>query len=311
VTDGSDTLLQTEIFQFSDRTMNLEGLLNTAPSNLKLIGNVVQENKKDGQFVGDVSATDAGDTLRFELTNDAGGRFRIDRDTGKLEVANGVLLDYEQATSHTIEVLVTDSLGESIRQTFTIGIQEQHNELATGSELADVLKGGLFNDTFSGAAGNDTLVGSSGNDRLNGDAGNDSLEGGSGNDLLSAGSGNDRLIGATGKDTLTGSTGRDVFVFDDKETGSSKTKADYITDFSGRGGDRLDLKAVDADTKKRGDQKFSFIGKDDAFTKAGQVRYEKTKKETYVYLNTDSDKSAEAVIRLKGSMDLSKSWFVL
>ena len=32
---------------------------------------------------------------------------------------------------------------------------------------------------------------------------------------------------------------------------------------------------------------------------------------TYVYLNTDNDQAAEAVIKLKGSMDLSKSWFVL
>ena len=69
-------------------------------------------------------------------------------------------------------------------------------------------------------------------------------------------------------------------------------------------------KGLDADTKKKGDQKFSFIGKE-AFTKAGQVRYEKTKKETFVYLNTDSDKSAEAVIKLKGAIDLSKGWFVL
>ena len=42
-----------------------------------------------------------------------------------------------------------------------------------------------------------------------------------------------------------------------------------------------------------------------------QVRYEKTKKETFVYLNTDSDKAAEAVIKLKGAIDLSKGWFVL
>ena len=97
-----------------------------------------------------------------------------------------------------------------------------------------------------------------------------------------------------------------MFVFDDKETGSSKSKADYITDFKGKEGDRIDLKLIDADTKKKGDQKFAFIGKE-AFTKAGQVRYEKTKKETFVYLNTDNDKAAEAVIKLKGAIDLSKA----
>jgi len=136
------------------------------------------------------------------------------------------------------------------------------------------------------------------------------LTGNAGANNLSGGAGNDRLSGGLGQDRLTGGAGRDVFVFANKETGSSKKKADYILDFSGKGGDRIDLKAIDANTKKKGDQKFAFIGQKD-FSKAGQVRFEKTKKETYVYLNTDNDKAAEAVIKLKGSLELSKGWFVL
>lgn len=180
-----------------------------------------------------------------------------------------------------------------------------------GDGFANILLGNGGNDRLTASAGNDQLDAGAGNDRLYGDSGNDSLVGGSGNDLLSASLGNDRLIGGTGKDTLTGSTGRDVFVFDDRETGSSKSRADYITDFSGRRGDKIDLKGVDANTKKRGDQKFSFIGDEQSFSKAGEVRFEKTKSATYVYLNTDSDRAAEAVIKLKGSIELSKSWFVL
>ena len=48
-----------------------------------------------------------------------------------------------------------------------------------------------------------------------------------------------------------------------------------------------------------------------AFTKAGQIRYAKTSTHTWVFLNTDSDTTAEAVIRLKGVFDLSKAWFAL
>ena len=205
---------------------------------------------------------------------------------------------------------MTDGAGASISRTLSITVRDVTDESATGNSAGDRILGGNGRDTFSGAAGDDTLDGAAGHDRLNGDAGNDWLTGGAGNDLLSAGDGNDRLIGGLGQDTLTGGRGRDVFVFDDKETGSSKSKADTITDFKGKEGDRIDLKLIDADTKKKGDQKFSFIGKE-AFTKAGQVRYEKTKKETFVYLNTDSDKAAEAVIKLKGAIDLSKGWFVL
>jgi Ca2+-binding RTX toxin-like protein len=192
-----------------------------------------------------------------------------------------------------------------------------HNlDLTTGSmvrntAVADTLSGGAGRDTLTGDSFANNLIGGGDNDRLSSAGGNDRLEGGSGNDVLSASSGNDRLIGGTGKDTLTGSTGRDVFVFDDRETGSSKAKADYITDFSGRRGDKIDLKLVDADTRKRGDQKFSFIGDETSFSKAGEVRFEKTKSATYVYLNTDSDRAAEAVIKLKGSIELSKSWFML
>ena len=186
----------------------------------------------------------------------------IDAATGELKVEDGVRLDYEQATSHSITVKVTDGAGASISRTLSITVRDVTDESATGNSAGDRILGGNGRDTFSGAAGDDTLDGAAGHDRLNGDAGNDWLTGGAGNDLLSAGDGNDRLIGGAGQDTLTGGRGRDVFVFDDKETGSSKSKADYITDFKGKEGDRIDLKLIDADTKKKGDQKFSFIGKE-------------------------------------------------
>lgn len=326
--DGVDRIFDVEVFKFADRSMDFMGLFNAAPSDLSLNGNAVEENSRKDQPIGTVSVQDnSGDTHRFTLLDSAGGRFALDAD-GTLKVADGVRLDYEQAIQHTITVQVTDALGESLTKSFTIRVQDAPKEAANGSALADVMKSGngddsfngldgddrletgLGNDTLLGGLGNDSLDASDGHDRLSGETGNDSLIGGAGNDVADGGLGNDRLIGGLGKDTLTGGTGRDVFVFDDRETGSSKSKADYITDFSGRNGDRIDLKLVDADTKKRGDQKYSFIG-EKAFTKAGQVRYEKTKKETYVYLNTDNDKAAEAVIKLKGAIDLQKGWFVL
>jgi Ca2+-binding RTX toxin-like protein len=136
------------------------------------------------------------------------------------------------------------------------------------------------------------------------------LTGNAGVNKLSGAAGNDRLTGGLGQDSLTGGAGRDVFVFDDRDTSASKSRADYILDFSHRQGDRIDLRAIDANTRKRGDQNFSFIGTK-AFSKAGEVRIEKTKSVTYVSLNTDSDKAAEAVIKIKGALDLQKGWFVL
>ncbi|MBJ6124721.1 PQQ-dependent sugar dehydrogenase [Microvirga splendida] len=310
--DGVDTVLKVEIFRFSDGPITAENLLNKAPTGITSEFEVVAENSKNGTPIVTFKVTDADDAQhRFELVDDAEGRFAIDPSTGALTVKDGTRLDYEQATRHSITVKAIDGAGASITRTLFITVDDVLNESATGSALGDLMLGGSGQDTFSGGAGNDTIDAAAGNDRLNGDAGNDSLVGGAGNDVFSGGDGNDRMIGGKGKDTFTGGKGRDVFVFDDRETASSKSKADYITDFRGRDRDRIDLKLVDANTKKRGDQKFSFIGDDESFSKAGEVRFEKTKKYTYVYLNTDNDRAAEGVIKLKGSIELSKSWFVL
>jgi Ca2+-binding RTX toxin-like protein len=266
--------------------------VNDAPRDVLLSNSAVMENAANGTEVGKLSASDPeGGSFSYALMDSADGRFTIDS-SGTLRVANGLKLDYEQAKSHQVVVRVTDTSGASYNETLTISVNDNPKE------------------TVSGSTGSDKISGGSGNDRLAGGSGNDALNAGAGKDNLNGGTGNDRLTGGAGQDTLTGGSGKDVFVFANKDTGSTKGTADYITDFSGRGGDKIDLKLIDADTKKKGDQAFSFIGKE-AFTKAGQVRFEKTSKETYVYLNTDSDKSAEAVIKLKGAFDLQKGWFVL
>ena len=148
---------------------------------------------------------------------------------------------------------------------------------------------------------NDILVGYNSAVRIHGNKGSDRLTGSSKSDTISGGSGND---------TLTGGLGRDSFVFEQKDTSTSRKSADYISDFAGARGDRIDLKLIDANFAKAGNQAFSFIGTK-GFTKAGQVRYEKTSKETYVLFSTDADKAAEGIIRLKGMTDLQKSWFIL
>jgi VCBS repeat-containing protein len=262
---------------------------------INLAGGMVFENSADGTAVGTLSVVnaDVAGAHSYQLLNNADGRFQLSSDGKTLQVVNGTLLDYEQSQTHTIVVRATNQrTGTYVDQTMTV-------------VLLDVL-----NETTSGTAGNDVVVGGFGSDRLFGGGGSDVLNASAGRDVLNGGIGNDRLTGGAGLDTLTGGKGKDVFVFGNKETGNTKKMADYITDFSSKDKDRIDLRGIDADSRKKGDQNFSFIGTN-AFTKAGQVRYEKTKKETYVYLNTDSDKAAEAVIKLKGAFDLQKGWFVL
>jgi VCBS repeat-containing protein len=268
--------------------------VNDTPSDIFLSNAAVAENSGAGTAVGSLAAFDLdGDAaFTFSLLDDAGGRFVLGADGRTIEVRNGSLLDYEQARSHQVLVQVTDGSGASYSEVMTIVLQD------------------VVQETTTGTSGGDTVAGGSSTDNLSGGGGNDNLDGGGGKDKINGGTGNDRILGGSGKDLLSGGSGKDVFAFANKDTGTSKGTADTITDFSGKGGDKIDLKLIDADTKKKGDQAFLFVGKN-AFTKAGQVRYEKAGKDTYVYLNTDSDKSAEGVIKLKGALDMQKGWFVL
>jgi Ca2+-binding RTX toxin-like protein len=265
---------------------------NEVPTDILLVGHTTLENSASGGWVGQFFAADpnAGDTHTYALLNSAGGRFAISGNT--LLVANGALLDFEQAQSHAVVVRATDQNGAFVDQSFTIGVVDETSE------------------STAGTIGNDSFVGGSGADSLSGGAGADYLSTGAGKDVLNGGAGNDKLRGGLGIDKLTGGTGKDVFIFEDKETGASKTTADTILDFRGKLGDKLDLRLVDANIKARGDQAFTFTG-EAALTKAGQIRYEQTKTDTWVYLNTDADTAAEAVIRLKGVFDLSKGWFMV
>ncbi|MFM2044915.1 MAG: hypothetical protein RLY86_3491, partial [Pseudomonadota bacterium] len=51
--------------------------------------------------------------VTWSLANSAGGRFAIDPVTGAVTVANGALIDFETAASHTITVRATDATGAS------------------------------------------------------------------------------------------------------------------------------------------------------------------------------------------------------
>ena len=56
----------------------------------------------------------------YTLLDNAGGRFALDG--ANLVVANGSLIDYETATSHNVQVRVTDSGGNTFTKTITIGV---------------------------------------------------------------------------------------------------------------------------------------------------------------------------------------------
>ena len=125
-TDGTDTASTVDTID-----VTIDFPVNAAPTDLDLSNTSVDENAADGTVVGTATATDpnGGDTHTFALTDDAGGRFTIDANTGEITVADGSLLDYETASSHDVTIEVTDSGGNTYTEVFTIDLNDL-NEFA-------------------------------------------------------------------------------------------------------------------------------------------------------------------------------------
>lgn len=175
----------------------------------------------------------------------------------------------------------------------TLEIDQVWEALKKGSAGNDFIKGGKNRDDLVGNAGQDSLDGGDGNDVLRGGEDDDQLQGGTGNDTVDGGSGADKLYGGSGKDYLTGGSSRDVFIFSKVDLGSR----DVITDFR-RGQDKIDLRDIDANSLKKGDNAFTkLLSSGQKFTAAGQLRYDA--KTGILSGNTDKDAAAEFQIQLK------------
>lgn len=114
-----------------------------------------------------------------------------------------------------------------------------------------------------GGSGRDTIIGNAAANKLIGNAGGDYLNGDAGADVLRGGAGNDTLIGANGADVLIGGAGTDTFRFlsGNSQPGAldSLRSGDGGAAFDGAGaagGDRIDLRGIDANTSLAGDQAF-------------------------------------------------------
>jgi len=190
-----------------------------------------------------------------------------------------------------------------------------------GDSGDDLLEGGAGNDKFFGGAGadkiyggdgDDILKGEDGNDQLFGRLGNDRLEGGAGNDTLNGDSGNDIVNGGVGSDKLSGGAGADTFVFTSASDSTvAATGRDMILDFKPADGDRIDLKAIDANSALGGDQAFAFIGTATFHKTAGELRYIISNGDTLVQGDVNGDGKSDFMIAIDGSFTLKAGDFIL
>lgn len=174
-------------------------------------------------------------------------------------------------------------------------------------DIDDIINGNSGNDTIRGQGGHDQIHGGDGADSVDGGRENDSLFGGSGDDIILGGAGSDRLLGGSGRDSLTGGAGADDFVYTSLlETGKTGTTRDTITDFQ-RGIDDIDLRAIDANTARTGNQAFSFIGSGVFTGTAGQLRFAGG----VIWGDVNGDRVADFTIAVTGVSALNRDDFIL
>lgn len=151
------------------------------------------------------------------------------------------------------------------------------------------------------ALGFENVIGGRGADRLSGNDEDNRIVGGAGRDTLQ---------GDMGRDTLVGSGGADRFVFTDLEE-SDIDAPDLITDFRRGQGDRIDLRALDANDGLDGDQAFAFIGTTAFSGTAGELRAQVQGNRTLITADLDGDGTADFGLLLNGTATLNAGAFLL
>ncbi|WP_430451220.1 cadherin domain-containing protein [Rhodopirellula europaea] len=96
--------------------------------------NEVAENSAADVAVGVTASAgddDVTDTVSYSLSDDAGGRFKIDATTGVV-TTTGAAIDAEMAASYVIEVTATSTDTTTSTETFTINVLDDNTEFALG-----------------------------------------------------------------------------------------------------------------------------------------------------------------------------------
>ncbi len=204
--------------------------VNDAPTAINATGLATSIDERDRPISGaaspaivlatlSVTDPDAGDTGDFASHAYTVNNSDFEVVGGQLRLRAGVALDYETATSVSVNVTATDrnGAGLSVTRGFTFAVNNRDdyfygtagNDTITGTAGQNLIYGRGGNDTLTGAGANDLLDGEDGSDTLYGLGGSDTLYGQIGDDILDGGAGGDTLRGGDGTDTLRGGDGDD------------------------------------------------------------------------------------------------------
>ncbi len=140
-----------------------------------------------------------------------------------------------------------------------------------------------------------------------GNGGDDVIYGRGGIDNIFGGDGNDVIVGGVGVDVLFGGAGADTFRYvDDYDSKNWGNLYDTIEDFNRGQGDKIDLRAIDANVRSGGDQAFDWS------TGAGEGNLWTKRVGADLFVYADIDGSTLMAIKLDDfSGQLSASDFIL
>jgi hypothetical protein len=254
--------------------------------------------------VGDIAVTDIdGGANILSLAGADAALFQIIG--GDLWLKAGAKLDFE--TNPLLDVAVAvNVIGGAIDATRSVAIKVLDAiEIVNGDGAPNTLVGGYWTEWINGLGGDDRIVGNGGNDRITGGLGADMLTGGPGADVFVYAS------IAESKAGITGYIDNGFFV-----PASSVGVRDIITDFT-LGQDRIDLAAIDANTRVAGNQTFTWLGAGNFTGASGQLivrTYDlagTTGDRTIIYGDVDGNRLADFQVELTGLRVLKASDFAL
>lgn len=179
------------------------------------------------------------------------------------------------------------------------------NIVSGGTAAGDILSG--F-ERVIGSAYNDLLSGSDGRNVLRGGAGQDNIMGHGGTDVLRGMQGADVLAGGGGGDHLFGGLGTDSFRYDALSDSGVYTHRDTIEDF--QAGDIIDLVSIDADPSTFADDAFHLSGQWFDGT-AGAIRFGASQTGLTLLADIDGDRHIDFTIDVTGVSSLQASDFWL
>jgi hypothetical protein len=135
--------------------------MSNFPFDILLDKTSIVEIAANGTVVGTLSTIDfdEGDSFRYELLDDAGGRFGLSESGNQIVVKDNSKFDYKTAFFHTIKVKVTDSSNLTFEKNIDIALIDARRNLV-GRWKLDETTGTFDNSSFVNTGNDGTTQGS-------------------------------------------------------------------------------------------------------------------------------------------------------